>query len=140
MWNSLGLLELGIVECDVVVLDDVIYWSQQVSLEHLLPVLMLNNQCPSLSYQLVWSILSLILSFPFCPSLCLVEVIFLAQDFPKSWILGPINADLLELVAEVVLERLLLGHHRIRPQVSILFFSYQHINFCILQRHPSILF
>ena len=79
------MLELLLVESDVVVLGDILEWLQQVILQVLLSLLLLNHDSP-----------------------LEVEIVDFLEDVEERWISASINANLLELVAEVILDRLLL--------------------------------
>ena len=79
------MLELLLVESDVVVLGDILEWLQQVILQVLLSLLLLDHDSP-----------------------LEVEIVDFLEDVEKRWVSASINANLLELVAEVILDRLLL--------------------------------
>jgi len=79
------LLELLLVESDVVVLGDILEWLQQVILQVLLSLLLLDHDSP-----------------------LEVEIVNFLEDVEERWVSASINANLLELVAEVILDRLLL--------------------------------
>ena len=83
--NALRLLELLFVERDVVVAGDVLQGLQQVVLQVLLPLFLLNDN-RSLE----------------------VQVVLLFQNVEKGRVRATIDSDLLKLVPEVVLDRLLL--------------------------------
>ena len=79
------MLELLLVESDVVVLGDILEWLQQVILQVLLSLLLLDHDSP-----------------------LEVEIVDFLEDVEKRWVSASINANLLELVAEVILDGLLL--------------------------------
>lgn len=79
------MLELLLVERDVVVLGDILEWLQQVILQVLLSLLLLDHDSP-----------------------LEVEIVDFLEDVEERWVSASINANLLELVAEVILDRLLL--------------------------------
>ena len=79
------MLELLLVESDVVVLGDILEWLQQVILQVLLSLLLLDHDSP-----------------------LEVEIVDFLEDVEERWVSASINANLLELVAEVILDRLLL--------------------------------
>ena len=84
MRDTLGLLELLLIERDIVVACYVLERSQKVVLDVLLPLLLLDNDRP----------------FE-------VQVVGFFKDVEKWRVRPTINANLLELVPEVILDRLL---------------------------------
>ncbi len=85
MRNTLRLLELLLVECDIVVSCDVLQRLKQVILNMFLALLLLNND-RSLE----------------------VQIVYFLKDVEQGWIGASINTDFLEFVPEMVLDRLLL--------------------------------
>jgi len=90
------LLELRLVESNEVVLNNVIYRCKQVSFEQLFPVLVLDDE-RSLE----------------------VEVILLTQNFLEGRILATIDADLVKLVPEMILEGFFFGGLFFRDDVVL---------------------
>ena len=85
MGYALGLLELLLVEGDVVVAGYVLKWLQEVVFEMLLALLLLYDD-----------------------RALEVKVVLFFQNIEERWVSASINTDFLELVPEVVLDRLLL--------------------------------
>lgn len=98
MRDSLRLLELLFVEGDVVVACNVLQRGQQVVLYVLLPLLLLHDD-GSLE----------------------VQVIGLLKDIEQGWVRASVNADFLELVSEMVLDRLLLKAAALQNDVVLAF-------------------
>lgn len=90
------MLELTLVESNIVVLNYVIYRCKQVSFEQLSPALVLDDE-RSLE----------------------VEVILLAQNVTEGRILGCIDADLVKLVPEMILERFFFVVFLLRDDVVL---------------------
>ena len=78
--NSLGLLVLSLVECDVVVAADVLQWFQQVFFQEFAALLLLCYDRP-LEVQVVWFF----------------------QDVEQGGVSSAVNPDFLEFVPEFYL-------------------------------------
>ncbi len=85
MRNTLCLLELLLVECDIVVSCDVLQRLKQVILNMFLALFLLNND-RSLE----------------------VQIVYFLEDVEQGWVGASINTDFLEFVPEMILDRLLL--------------------------------
>ena len=84
LWDAFCLLKLLFVERDVVVLSDVLERLQEVIFQMLFTLLLLNHDRP-----------------------LEIQVVLFFKHVEERWVRASINAYLLELVAEMVLDRLL---------------------------------
>ena len=85
LWDALRRFKLLLVERDIVVFSNILKWCEQIILHVLLSLFLLDDNC----------------SFD-------VQIVLFFQDVVKRRICSTINSDLLELVPEMILDRLFL--------------------------------
>ena len=95
---ALRLLELLLVEGDVVILGDVLQRLQQIVLQMLLALFLFNDD-----------------------SSLEVEIVLLLQNVEERWICATVDANLLELIPEMILDRLLLKAVPLKDDVVLAF-------------------
>ena len=98
MRYSFSLLELLLVERNVVVLCNVLQGLKQIVFQVFLPLLLLNHDCP-----------------------LKIQIIFFLKHVKKWRVSASINANLLELVPEVVLDWLLFEAVSLHDHVVLTF-------------------